>query len=399
MTRDSTRRTRRQYLKYTGGAIAGTALSGCLGGEGGDGETDGGDGSSGDGSSGDGSSGDGSGGGATTSQGDPQTVRMVLSPFGFAGIIYDQMLNATDRLETRLQSEGYTIEAKETWENTALFAAGGPDFSDMSAMEAATLSSERDLDLAVNGRMASFFIGALVQHGGPFSTEQTGGLEASVTKIAEEGKFAIGSWGGGDVQAYQVVMPERFGLSFSEDQSDFEVVTADYFALPGLVVDGKAAACSTAPHYGAAPMFAGDDPSLEGLFWTSDLLSEMGYGTSMLNSWVTTQEFANDNPEAVKAVVGAWSETVDDFVSRPYELATQDTYMEMLACENETQARWLIDWGVKNEYTYETPVIYEETALTDETIDQERKFISAAAEGGHVPESWTDSLEFRKVSP
>lgn len=387
MTQDSTQNTRRQYLQYAGSAIVGTTLAGCSGGDGGDGD------------SGDSGSGDGGNSGATTDEKEREKVRMVLSPFGFAGIIYDQMLNETDRLSTRMDEAGYEVEAKESWEGSALFAAGGPDFSDMSPIEAATLASERDLNLATNARMASFFTGWLVKNGGPYDTETTGGVESSVKKIASEGKFAIGSWGGGDVHAYQVILPERYGLRFSEEESDFEIVTADYFALPGLVTDGKVAGTSTAPHYGAAPMFASDPPELEALFYTSDLLKEMGFGTSMLNSLTCTQTFADEHPEAVKALVGAWQDTVKDFVDRPYELATKEKYMEMLAAENETQAKWLIDWGVENKYDYGTPVLFEDATFTDERIEKERKFIAAAADKGFIPENWSDRLEFRTVSP
>lgn len=382
MNNSSSIGTRRQYLKYTGAAITGTALAGC----------------SGDGSDGGGGDGD-SDGGATTSSGDLEQVRMVLSPFGFAGIIYDQMLNATDRLDNKMEEAGYTVEAKESWEGSALFAAGGPDFADMSPIEAATLGAERDLELATNARMTSFFIGVLIKNNGPYDPETTGGIASSVQSIANEGKFAIGGWGGGDVHAYQLVMPERYGLEFGEQNSDFTVVTADYFALPGLVNDGEAAATSTAPHYGAAPMFASDSPSLEALFYSSDLLQEMGFGPSMLNSWVCTQSFADENPEAVRALVGAWQETVEDFHDRPYELATNETYMEMLAVENESQAEWLIDWGVKNEYGYDTPVLYQDATLTEERIENERTFIGKSADLGNIPSDWDDHLTFRTVDP
>lgn len=324
---------------------------------------------------------------------------MVLSPFGFTGIIYDQMINQTDRLSSRMEEAGYTVEAKESWEGSALFAAGGPDFSDMSPLEAATLGSERDLKLATNARMASFFTGWLVKHGGPYAPSTTGSVDASVQKIADQGKFAIGSWGGGDVHAYQLIMPEKYGLKFGENKSDFKVVTADYFALPGLVADGKVAATSTAPHYGAAPMFAKDPPTLEALFYVSDLLKKMGYGSSMLNSWVCTQKFAKENPKAVKALVGAWQATVEDFVNRPYELATKEKYMKMLAAENKQQARWLIDWGVKSKYGYKTPVIFEDSTFSDSRIEQEKKFIGASADKGYIPSDWDDHLTFRKVTP
>lgn len=372
---------RREFIRYAGAAVAGTSVAGCLGGGQGD-NGDGGD--------------DGAGGTATKSP-EPQVVRMILSPFGMTGIIYDQMLNKTNRLENRMNDAGYTVEAKESWENVALFAAGGPDFGDMSPIEAATLGSERDLKLATNGRMVSFFPSPLVKNGSPYDVDETGSAEATIQKIANEGKFAIGSWGGGDVQAYRVMMEDRFGLRFAEEGSDFEVVTADYFALPGLAADGEVAAISTAPQYGAAQLFASDPPVLEEVFWTADLMRDMGFGTGVLNSWVTTQEFADDHPKAVEAVVGAWEETVQDFNSRPYELATKSEYMEMMAAQSEEQARWLVDWGVKNEYSYDTPVLFEDATFSDERIEGERQFISRSAELGFISSDWDDHLEFRTV--
>lgn len=392
MARLRSSNTRRGFLKRSGtAALAATALAGCSGSDGGDGS----DGSSGDGS--DGSSGDGSDGGGSTGGGEMPLVRMVHSPFGFEGIVWDLMLNATDRLENNMDAAGYRVEARESWEGSALFAAGGPDFAAFSPLEAATIASERELDLTVVGRMASFFTGFITQSGGPYDTATTGGLEASVRKIANEGQFAIGSWGGGDVHGYRVLMEDQYGLQFTEENSDFEIVTADYFALPGLAESGDVAAISTAPHYGAASMFASDDPTLTGLFWTSDELAELGYGPSAISAWATTQQFADDNPDAVDALVTAWQDSVEQFYEAPYELATQSTYMEMLAVESESHARWLVDWGVENEYGYKTPVMFEDSTYTEERIAQEGRFIDRAAELGEVNADWRDRVSFRTV--
>lgn len=71
--------------------------------------------------------------------------------------------------------------------------------------------------------------------------------------------------------------------------------------------------------------------------------------------------------------------------------------MEMLAVENEQQAEFLIDWGVENEYSYETPVLYEDISYSEEQIDQERSFIDRYAELGEISTDWSDRLEFRTV--
>lgn len=364
MVRESSNRSRRRFLKQAGAAATATALAGCSG--------------------------------ILGSQEDSE-VGIVISPFGFAGVVFDQMLEETNRLENRMSDAGYTIKAQESWDEAALFAAGGPDFADLAPIEAAQLATERDLDLAVTARTASYFTGFITKSGGPYDTDTTGDLESSIQKIAEEGQVAIGSWGGGDVLAYRVLIEDLYGLQFTEEDSDFEVVTADYFALPDLAADGEAAAISTAPHYGAAPMFVGENPELTGLFWSSDALNEAGYGQSALNTWTCKQEFAENNPEAVSALVSSWEETIADFYERPYELATQEKYMEMLAVENEQQAEYLIEWGVENQHSYDTPVLYEDITYSEQRIEEETSFIDRYAELGEISADWNDSLEFRTV--
>jgi hypothetical protein len=349
------------------------------------------------GSGGDGGDGGSSGNGTATSSQDLEEVNMIMSPGGFTGIIYDQMINKTNRLENAMNEEGYTVNAQESWENAALFAAGGPDFSDIAGLEASTLASERELELVSFGQTIANFVGWITRAGGQFDPDESGSLEESLNLIADEGKVAIGSWGGGDIPAEKVILEDQFDLSFDEDGGDFEVVTADYFALPGLAEDEEVAAISTAPQYGAAGQFAGEDPTLKGLFWNADMLDQMGYGPRPINGWTTSQEFLDQNPGAVKALVAAHEETVADFLSQPYEFATTEPYMEFITAQNEEQAQYLIDFCIENEYSWKTPLMYETVSLDQEAIDLETEYINRAAELGDVPNNWQEYLELVNV--
>jgi hypothetical protein len=387
---NSSRTTRRSYLKRAGVSVGALALAGCAGGGGG------GEGDS-ESSSGDGSDSSGSTGTVTDSQ-EFQEVNMILSPGGFAGIIYDQMTKQTNRLENRMNEEGYTVNAQESWENAALFAAGGPDFSDIAGLEATTLATERELDLVTFGKTISNFVGFITRIGSRFDPDNTGGLEESLNLLANEGRLAIGSWGGGDVPAEKIILEDQFGLTLDEDQGDFEVVTADYFALPQLLADEEVAAVSTAPQYGAASLFLPDDPALKGLFWNADQLDEMGYGPRPINGWTTTREFVDNNPGAVRALVEAHEETVADFLSRPYELSTTEPYTEFLTAQNEQEAEFLVDFCIKNEYSWESPLMYETVSLDETAIEEETQYINRAAELGDVPSNWQEYLEFVNVN-
>lgn len=384
---------RRSFIKTTGTAAVALGLAGCSGGSSSGGSSDD------SGSSGEsGSDGDSSNTGTTTSQQELQEVRLTVSPFGFDGIIYDQMVNKTNRLENRMNDAGYTATSKESWENAALFAAGGPDFTNIAELEAASLAAERDLQLATVGQTISNFVGWITRTGNRFDPEESGSLKNSVELIANEGRLGIGSWGGGDVPAEKVILQDQYGLSLDEDQGDFDVVTADYFALPQLVTEGEVAAVSTAPQYGAPSPFMGDDPSLKGLFWIADMLDELGYGPRAINGWTTTQQFVDENQRAVEAIVRAQEETVSDFLGRPYELSTQDTYMEYITAGNEDQAQFLVDFCVKNEYSFESSLVYEDVALDQETIEKQTQYLDRAAELGTIPENWGEFLNLVNIN-
>lgn len=368
-------------MKVTGGGLAVGTLAGCLGG--------------------------GSGGTPTTANGGTTTgspgtemtqVNMTTHPFGITGIILDQMINATDRLTSRLEAEGYTLNAKQAWENAALFAAGGPDLVDINGLEAAIIATERDLDLAVNAQIATNFPGWITRAGSEYDPAEVGGLETAARNVADNGKVAIGSWGGGEIPPEQIVLKDRFDLNFFEDNNDFETFTADFLALPQLAAEGDADAVSIAPHYGATPYFASDPPELTGMFWNVDMLEEMGYGRPMLNGWTCTQTFADENPEAVEATVKAWHETVLDFHSRPMEIInSKDKYMQSIAAGNEAQAQWVVDFAVNTEYSLNNQVLFEQNSFTDQIISEKERYYDRAAELGVVNSDWQGRLEFRKV--
>ena len=384
----NTQSNRRSFIKRAGVGVSALAVAGCQG-DGGDGGGDGGSTETTDG-------GDETDGTATSTE-ELEQVNMIFGPGGFTGIIYDQMINKTNRLENRMNDAGYTVKAQESWEGAALFAAGGPDFSDIAGLEAATLANERELELVTFGKTIANFVGWITRTGSAYDPDESGSVQASVENIASDGKVAIGSWGGGDIPAEKVMMKDQYDLSFDEDSGDFEVVTADYFALPGLVVDGEVATVSTAPQYGAAQYFVGDDPALKGIFWNADMLDEMGYGPRPINGWTTTQQFRDENTGAVKALIGAWEETVADFLSQPYEYATQEPYMEAITAQNEKQAEFLVEFCIENKHSFNSPLMYETVSLSEEDIQQETDYINRAAELGQVPSGWDEYLELASV--
>jgi hypothetical protein len=139
----------------------------------------------------------------TTSDTDLTEVNITLAPDGFQGIVMDHIHSDTDILTSGLEDAGYQANVQQSWEAAALFAAGGPDFSTMSSLEAARLGVERELELVVIGKVAPLFKRMWVARVGEYDPEMTDGTQVTIDKIVEDDvAMGIGSWAGGEIPGY-----------------------------------------------------------------------------------------------------------------------------------------------------------------------------------------------------
>ena len=376
---------RRAFLKTAGvaGAIGISALSGCSG------------------SGGNGGGGSGGNGGTTGSGNSELTeVNITMAPEGFQAIVMDHIVKDTDILAKQMEEEGYKPNVQKSFEGAALFASGGPNFSTMSSLEATRLAAERDQELAINAKMAPMFMGWFVKNNGPYDPKKTGGVQASIDKLAQDKKanVGIGSWAGGDVPAEAIAMKEVYGHNFTQDKNDFSVTTADYNAIPQLINKGTLAAGSSSPVHGGAPYLVTDPPKVTNLFYTAEALTKAGVGLPMLNNWTTRKKFAEENSGAVRALVQSWRTGMEWFFKNPMKIVTEDKeHLEQLGVENKRQAEYLVKWGITLELDNKYPFVYKDIAVDDKYIKQDKNFLSSAQEMGFVPDGWQDRLTYRKV--
>jgi hypothetical protein len=390
MTNSNPNPTRRRFLTAAGVGAAGL-LAGCTGGSGGG---DGGDDGSGSGS--------GSGSGATTDSGELTQVNITLAPAGFQGIMMDYITDDTDVLASELSASGYTPNVQRSWEGAALFASGGPDISTMSSLEAARLGAEREIDLTVFARVAPMFKGMWVQRGGEYDPETTGSAQATMDKVVEDGaQVGIGSWAGGEIPAYMAGIESEFGHPFSQEASSFNVVTADYAAIPQLVDDGNLAIGDASPVHGVSRQLDEDGtPTLTQVFNGAALLEAAGIGIPQLNSLTTNTPFLEENRGAVEGYLRAWHRGMEWLFEAPMDRVLEDRerHFEQLAVETEAQAQYLVDWGVNMTLDNEYPYNYEDQELTDGFIEQDRGFIERTVELGVTPEGWDEYVTHETLS-
>lgn len=363
--------SRRTFLKAAGTAAVAVGTAGCLGGI--------------------------TGGGSSENQ----EITIGMAPGGFQGIVASHILDDTDILAEEMSERGYSATIEQSWEETALFAAGGPDTSMMSSLEAAILATERELELATFARISPMHMGWWVERDGDYDPSVTGSEQATMDKIVEEGaNVGIGSWAGGHIPVDTIVTEEEYGYTFSEEGGDFSVVTADYVALPDLVLQGEVAICGTGPMWGIARNL-GDDgtPRHTEVFNGAAKSEELGLGVPPFNNLVVTQQFMEDHRDAAEAYIHAWHRGMDWLYEDPMGriLANQEANFEELAIETEEQAQYIVDWGVNLTLSNEYPYNYQEQEFTDARIESERNFLSEANAVGFIPDGWEERLTHHKV--
>lgn len=362
---------RRTFLRGVGGIAGVSALSGCLSdlGIGGDG-------------------------------GDGNRAGIALAPDGMMGVWMDHIVNETSILEDELSDAGYEMEVDESWEDSALFASGQSNFSTISSLEAAQLGGERETNLVVFGRVHPQYMGWMVATGGDYDPEQTGGVQESIDALVEDDALVgIGAWNGGHVPTDTITLDQVFGYEFAEEGGDFNVTTADYVAIPQLIQSDDLAAGSTSPEHGAARFMVNDPPELTHLFWGADIARENDFGIPNLNSLVTTQEYWDENQDAVEAFTSAFQQGVDWFLDDPKGIVLEDDeYIEMLGAENAEQAEYIIDWGINLEYSTDEQMVFESVTMDSDAVEQDKEFINYSAEIGFVPENWEERVTFEEIS-
>lgn len=397
---------RRKLMKA--GAVASAGVLGAAAGCTSSPDSGGSGGGSGSGGSGGGSDDGGNGGDSSGSQESQTTVRLILAPTGFQGIIMDYLANDTSILNDYFSEENLNVEVSRSWEGAAIFTSGGADFETFGSLEAAKLAGERGLPLAVNANLAPQIMQVVGGIGGPYDPEVSGSPQASMDRLAEQQDvFALGGWGGGTGIMMPMIVQEAFGYAFTDDESsDFNNIrTAEYSAVPQLVDNGDVAMGTSSPIHGATPFMApaeygGEEPTVKSLYGCGSIVADLeGFNAPQLNSWTCSQEYASQYPGSPRGVVRAFSDGLEWMYEDPIgRIEADDEHLNQLGLENMDQAQYVLDWGINLELDNELPVVYEDIELTDQFIEEDKNFLRTAQDVGFLTEGWEENLEYRKIS-
>jgi hypothetical protein len=383
-------RGRRNVLKALGaGGIA--TLAGCLGG------------GNGNGNGGGNGNGNGENGGDTpesTSTGTPgESLTTVNINFPAAGpwTVAMKQMESEGVLQQNLNDAGYEPDFQYTWEGSTLYAGGKMDIVHFSPLEAAVLGVERDIETTVVGRIATLYEGFFTRPDSPYDPAVAGGAQAAIDKLAEDNAtMVVGSWAGGDIPGAQVAF-DQFGVTFTQDESPFEVVTASYPAIPKLVSEGEADIGLTSPaDSGRWAMNGKITPIIQ---FPPYFNENMGFMPPLVDV-ATGTAFLDENPEAVSALVETWDEAMDWFFDIGPDVIETTEDAKAIGRDTVEGGKYAVRWLTQSEgprYAFEEPKLYQNPYATDDWSQGQQDFLSTVNENGIIPDGWDDQLSFQNL--
>jgi hypothetical protein len=321
----------------------------------------------------------------------------------------DYLVNDTDILENQFSESNLGTEVARSWESAAIFTSGGADFGTFGSLEAAKLAGERDLPLTVNANLAPQFMCTVGAEGGEYDPDTTGSAQASMDKLLQtQDRYALGGWGGGTGIMMPLIVQEAFGYTFTDDSSsDFEsITTAEYSAVPQLVNNGRAVMGTSSPLHGAAPTMApeeydGDTNSITTIWQLGGAMEQLeNFSAPQLNSWTCSQDYASQYPSSPESMVQTFQTGVDWFYEDPIgRVEASEEHLRQLGLETMDTARYVMDWGINAELDNELQVLYEDTGLSEEFVENDKNFLRSAEGTGFLNEGWEENLEYRIIDP
>lgn len=333
-----------------------------------------------------------------------------MPPLGPSMLTLDRIDEQTDILQQEMDEVGYDYDFQITWEEIPLYAGGQVDMvPSLSDIEGSRIAAEREVETAFHGMFATNYEGLYVRKGSDWDPEVSGGIEETLQLLVDgEGIYGNAGWEQGSVIPAQLIFKSNYDIDYGPEASDFDVQSADWPALPKLLMDRELDVIENAPPLGpdSAEELAGDE-EITDILWYQPYLEEIGLDarTANLGMFGTRQEYSDNNEEAIAAFMRAWQEGAQ-WISNPDnfdEILDNEENIDTLNAENREQAEIILEFSQDppSHTSVEgnpEPVIMDEVEISDDFVDTEMEALSMAEELGSVPEGWDEYVEFRPIS-
>ena len=336
-------------------------------------------------------------------------MSIVIPPLGYNVLSLEYANERTNILENEMDELGYDYDITFTWEEAALGASGQADIlPTLGDIEGARLAVERDMDLAYHGLHTTNYEGIYVRRGSDLDPENTGSVEATFDKVIEENRlWGNAGWAQGEVPPGQIVIDNKFGHEYGEG-GEFNVQSTDWNPLPQLLVDEEVDIIVNAPPLGTAPFDTEDPSPIKDILWYQPGLEEAGLDgrTINLGQWVTSQEYSENNLEAIRALMRAYQEGARWMSNQDNhdEILSDEKNVDALGGNTREEARIILEFGTipgahaEAEPSNPYPAALSDLEMDEAFVETDKKALRAAQDRGFGPDGREDRIDYKHLS-
>lgn len=272
------------------------------------------------------------------------------------------------------------LEMTEAFDEFAFFAGGHGDVVSTSSHEVAALEQETGIKTVTFGKYNHNHLQMLVQSDSQYQTMED--LKGKKIVVGSEGSMATwGAW-----------TKEKYGLDFTFENGDYEIVLNNHAANPELLARGQVAAC-LCPTELAAPQHAdGDVRALYDATMSEIWRDEFDHYGVMQNVFTATEKFYDEHPRAIAFFLDLWEKGIQQWHANFEDIIRE--YPADFNVKDPEDIDWVIDY--LDEHDWNVDSVYFDQAW----VDGEQAFISGLKDTGFLEkdlpttrfEVWTPEL-------
>ena len=299
----------------------------------------------------------------------PTVIRLALAPDPVWQWLEDSGTRAAWE-----QTHNVRIEASNAFDQFAAFAGGHADVVVINALDVPKFVEQPERDPVIIGKYTTDRSILAVRR-----TSRAESLDDLVERrIAVESSLASTLlWG--------LIAEMRYGLDFSQDSPDFDLVTVEPASIADLVIRGDVDACICTPDF-SVPFLANgrlralyDGKSAAELYTSggghdAEFGGELG---TIADAFVADKTWYTANRQAVDALLGLWEEGLSAWSQSKAQILAD--YPHHFSVESDAEIAWLADYIEAHDWIM--PSVY----ITDQEAETHKFAFYRLQELGLVP--------------
>jgi ABC-type nitrate/sulfonate/bicarbonate transport system substrate-binding protein len=303
---------------------------------------------------------------------EPTVIRLALAPDPVWQWLEDSGTRAAWE-----QAHNIRVEASNAFDQFAAFAGGHADVVVINVLDVPRFVEQPERDPVIIGKYTTDRSILAVRR-----SSHAENLEDLLDqRIAVESSLASTLlWG--------LIAESRYGLDFSPDGADFDLVTVEPASVADLVARGDVDACICTPDFSVPFLAEGQlralyDGRTAAEIYLAGLLGGRELGT-IADAFVADKAWYDANREAVDALLGLWEEGVAAWKQNMAQIVAD--YPHHFSVESDAEVAWLTDYVAEHDWIVPSVYITYQEAETHKFAFYRLRDLGLVPEDAVAPE-------------